>query len=126
MKPTIVETSPGSNVFFGSGNVFVDLGFVDAEELTTKVRFAVAVNKILKERSLTQKEAARLLRITQPKVSALQRYKLDGFSVERLMHFATALAYDVVIELRPRASLEDQGRVIVVAAAQAPEGRSYV
>jgi predicted XRE-type DNA-binding protein len=117
MKPNLLETSPGSNVFFGSGNVFVDLGFADAEELTTKVRFAVAVNKILKERSLTQKEAARLLGITQPKVSALQRYKLEGFSVERLMHFATALAYDVVIELRPRASLEDQGSVIVVAAA---------
>lgn len=32
------------------------------------------------------------------RISALKRYKLEGFSVERLMHFATALEHDVVIE----------------------------
>jgi len=115
--PELVETLPGSNVFFGTGNIFFDLGFPDAEELTTKMRLAVAVNKILSERKLTQKDAAVALGITQPKVSALQNYKLEGFSAERLMHFATALAYDVVIELRPRAASAGEGSVIVVAAA---------
>jgi hypothetical protein len=40
--------------------------------------------------------------VNQPKVSALKGYKLEGFSVQRLMHFATALDHDVVIEIRPR------------------------
>jgi hypothetical protein len=38
-----------------------------------------------------------VLCVNQPKVSALNGYKMEGFSVERLMHFATALEQDVVI-----------------------------
>ncbi len=87
----------------GSGNVFRDLGLKNAEELDTKLRLCVALNKILTARGLTQVEAARALGVNQPKVSALRGYKLDGFSVERLMHFVTALEHDVVIEIRPRA-----------------------
>jgi predicted XRE-type DNA-binding protein len=55
--------------------------------------------------------------VNQPKVSALKGYKLEGFSVERLMHFATALQHDVVIEIRPRAANRGAGRVMVVGAA---------
>ena len=63
----------------------------------TKVRLAASLNAILAARKLTQAEAAQLLGVNQPKVSALKGYKLEGFSVERLMHFATALEHDVVI-----------------------------
>jgi predicted XRE-type DNA-binding protein len=115
--PELIETSPGSNVFEGTGNIFFDLGFPDAADLTTKMRFVVAINRILQQRKLTQKEAARVLGITQPEVSALQNYKLDGFSVERLMTFATALDYDVVIELRPLAAARGAARVVVAVAA---------
>ena len=52
---------------------------------------AASLNGILAARKMTQAEAARLLGVNQPKVSALKGYKLEGFSVERLMHFATAL-----------------------------------
>ena len=48
--------------------------------------------------------------MNQPKISALKHYKLEGFSVERLMHFATALEHDVVIEIRPRAAAKGAGR----------------
>ena len=58
-----------------------------------------------------------MLGVNQPKVSALKGYKLEGFSVERLMHFATALEHDVVIEIRPRASAEGVATVMVVGAA---------
>ena len=67
---------------------------------------------------MTQVEAARVLGVSQPKVSALKGYKLEGFSVERLMHFATALEHDVVIEIRPHIA-EGSARVMVVGAAQA-------
>jgi predicted XRE-type DNA-binding protein len=100
-----------------SGNVFADLGLENAEELGTKVRLAASLNAILERRKLTQAEAARVLGVNQPKVSALKGYKLEGFSVERLMRFATALGQDVVIEIRPRAVAKGVGRVMVVGAA---------
>ena len=100
-----------------SGNVFADLGLSNAEELGTKVRLAASLNAILAARKLTQAETARLLGVNQPKVSALKGYKLEGFSVERLMHFATALEHDVVIEIRPHAAAEGAARVMVVGAA---------
>jgi predicted XRE-type DNA-binding protein len=100
-----------------SGNVFADLGLPNAEELNTKLRLCFVINKILAERNLTQAEAADILGVNQPKVSALTGYKLQGFSVERLMHFATALEHDVVIEIRPRRQTAGPAQVMVVGAA---------
>lgn len=100
-----------------SGNVFADLNLPNAEERLTKVRLTVAVNKIIERKKLTQVQAAKLLGINQPKVSALLNYKMEGFSVERLMHFVTALEHDVVIEIRPRGRVKRPARVTVVNAA---------
>src|SRR5438552_5106027 len=86
----------------GSGNVFADLGFPDAKELKLKVRLAVEVNRALEERQLSQDKAAKLLGIRQPHVSELVRYRLDRFSVERLMDFLTRLGKDVEIRIAPR------------------------
>jgi predicted XRE-type DNA-binding protein len=52
--------------------VFADLGLPNAEELGTKVRLAASLNTILAARKLTQAEAARLLGVNHPKVSALK------------------------------------------------------
>ena len=99
-----------------SGNVFADMGLQNAEELNTKLRLTVVINRILEARGLTQVEAANLLGVNQPKISALLAYKLEGFSVERLMNFVTALEHDVVIEIRPRTKAKGIARVFVVAA----------
>jgi hypothetical protein len=54
-----------------------------------------------------------------PKIRpALKHYKLEGFSVERLMHFATALEHDVVIEIRPRARAAKKGRILIMDGGQ--------
>src|SRR5260370_21093920 len=92
-KPEVVPSS---------GNVFADLGLANAEEKQTKVRLAVAINQIIQGRKLSQTAAARRLRVNQPKVSALSNYQLDGFSVERLMNFVTALDRDVDIVIKPK------------------------
>jgi predicted XRE-type DNA-binding protein len=113
----MAKTSKTPRVEVGSGNVFADLGLPNAEELGTKLRLCVAVNRLLDARKLTQVRAARVLGVTQPKVSALRGYKLEGFSVERLMHFLTALEQDVVIEIRPRNKAKGEARVMVVSAA---------
>ncbi|MCU1322168.1 MAG: hypothetical protein JWM43_1817 [Acidobacteriaceae bacterium] len=105
-----------------SGNVFADLGLANAEELGTKLRLSVVLNGIMAERGLSQVEAAEALGVNQPKISALQHYKLEGFSVERLMHFVTALKHDVVIEIRPRAVARGMGRISIVRAGTVRRG----
>lgn len=87
----------------GSGNVFTDLGFADAKERTLKVQLAMEVNRLLKARGTTQASAAAALGILQPHVSDLARYRLDRFSVERLMDFLVALGRDVEIRIGARA-----------------------
>ncbi|MGN7871768.1 helix-turn-helix domain-containing protein [Paracoccus sp. 22332] len=86
----------------GSTNVFADLGMADATERKTKTRLAMAVNEIIGDRKLKQAETARILGVPQPRVSALAHYKLNEFSVEKLMEFLTALDQDVEIMIRPR------------------------
>src|SRR5919109_282726 len=99
----------------GSGNVFADLGLPDAAELDTKVRLAVAINYLLESRRLTQAAAAAALSINQPKISALKHYKLEGFSVGRLMTFLTALGSDIEIRIRPPKRSSSPGRISVDA-----------
>jgi predicted XRE-type DNA-binding protein len=87
-------------IIHGSTNVFADLDLPDAAERQAKLKLALAINDIVATRRLTQAQAANLLDINQPKISALSNYKLEGFSVERLMNFLTALDRDVEITIR--------------------------
>jgi predicted XRE-type DNA-binding protein len=86
----------------GTGNVFADLGYTDAKERTLKVELALEVNRVLKQRKLTQARSAELLGIVQPHVSDLVRYRLNRFSVERLLRFLTQLGKDVEIRIAKR------------------------
>ena len=99
----------------GTTNVFGDLGYADAAERQTKTRLALAVNELLKARKLKQREIATLLGVPQPRVSALKNYRLDQFSVERLMEFLIALNQDVEITIRPRAKTRGTGHISVLA-----------
>jgi predicted XRE-type DNA-binding protein len=99
-----------------SGNVFADLGLADSGERQTKVCLAVAINDVVERRGLSQEKAAELLGINQPKVSALSKYRLEGFSVERLMRFLTSLNQDVEIVIRNIPRSRRPGRVYVTAA----------
>jgi predicted XRE-type DNA-binding protein len=100
----------------GTGNVFADLGYPDAAERQTKLRLAYALNQVLERRGLPQAQAAALLGVNQPKVSALMNYRLEGFSVERLMTFLTAVDRDVQIVIRKKPRSREAGRISVVAA----------
>jgi predicted XRE-type DNA-binding protein len=106
----------GEPVTRDSGNVFADLGFPDAAERQAKLRLAYALNQVLAGRKLSQADTAKLLGVTQPKVSALRHYKLAGFSVERLMNLLTALDHDVEIVIRRKPRSRKAGRISVVAA----------
>ena len=101
----------------GTGNVFADLGMPDAVERQTKTRLTLTINDIIKARKLRQVEAGRTLGIPQSNVSALVNYRLDGFSVERLMGFLTALDQDVEIVARPTRPGGPRGRVVFKPAS---------
>jgi predicted XRE-type DNA-binding protein len=70
-----------------SGNVFADLGFEAEEAQNLKVRadLLIEVTKLIESRGLTQAAAARLLGMTQPRISDLVRGKIDRFSVDSLI-----------------------------------------
>src|SRR5258706_14052906 len=115
MRCDMPERKTRSGVVPSSGNVFTDLGVANAEEKQTKVRLAVAINQIIQGRKLSQTAAARRLNVNQPKVSALSNYQLDGFSVERLMNFVTALDRDVDIVIRRKPKSRKIARIAVTA-----------
>ena len=102
-------TTPVQEVEASSGNVFADLEVPDAAEALTKAALARRICVLLAERKLTQARAAAVLGIDQPKVSALIRGKLDGFSTDRLFRFLNALDQDVEILVRPR---RENGRAL--------------
>ncbi len=107
-----------------SGNVFADLGLQDAGEKQTRVRLAVAIIQIIDARHLSQTAAAPLLSVNQPKISTLVNYRLEGFSVERLMHFLNALDRDVEILIKKKPRSKRAAR-IVVRGAVASRGLIY-
>ncbi|HZR32038.1 MAG TPA: helix-turn-helix transcriptional regulator [Terriglobales bacterium] len=65
----------------------------------TKLRLASAIKEAIRQQQLSQSEAAALLGIPQPKVSALVNFHLEGFSVQRLFRALNALGRDVVIQI---------------------------
>lgn len=86
----------------GSGNVFADLGYARPEEALAKAQLAHRITKIIERRRLTQAEAAGILKVDQPKVSALRRGRLSGFSLDRLVRFLVLLGSDVRIVVKER------------------------
>lgn len=85
----------------GIDNVLVDLGFDDAQELSAKAILAVKLNRLIDAQALSQVQAADILGMPQPKISAIRNYKLQGISLERLMHALTALGQHVKIVVTP-------------------------
>ena len=80
-----------TKVQIGSDNVFADLNLPNPEERLIKAELARRISEIIRQKNLTQVEAAEILSIDQPKVSALTRGKLSGFSTTRLFRFLNAL-----------------------------------
>lgn len=95
MKKSSIKITPSS------GNVFADLNLENPEELLAKAELAYKINSLIKEKELTQVEAAEMLGIDQPKISALARGRLSGFSLERLFKYLTFLDQDIEIIIRP-------------------------
>jgi predicted XRE-type DNA-binding protein len=100
----------------GSGNVYADLGYPDAEEMLVKAKLVRKISEIVRSKGLTQVEAARILGLTQPKVSALLRGQFRGVSERKLIDCLTSLGRDVEIVVKDAPRRRDGGKLTVVFA----------
>jgi predicted XRE-type DNA-binding protein len=113
---TKVTSVQSMSIESSSGNVFADLGLAEPEELKTKLVLAVRLNERIKALGLKQSDLAKRLGIAQPNVSALQNYRLDNFSSEKLMEFFNAIGYDVDLLIRPAPSSRRGAMQVLMAA----------
>ena len=104
----------GVEVEASTGNVFADLGLPDAEKLQIKSGLTVEIAKAIRERGLTQAEAAQRMGLTQPKISSLLRGEFSNFSERKLMDCLNRLGYD--IEIRVRKTPEPVGHLVLTHA----------
>lgn len=104
-----------SRVERSSGNVFADLGHPDAAAHLLKAELVSRIDAIVRQRRLTQVEAAKTLGLSQPDVSRLLRGDFRDFSMDRLFRLLTALGRDVEIVIRNPRSTQG-GRLSIVAA----------
>lgn len=100
----------------GSTNVFADLGFANPEEALAKAQLMSRIGDLIKQRRLTQRDAALMLGIDQPNVSRLLRGQLSGFSYERLLKFLNVLGCDIEIVVRRSGRMRRHAQVTVKAA----------
>ena len=86
-----------------SNNVFEDLGLSarEAEHLKVRADLLIALQEAIARRRIRQKEAARILRITQPRVSNLLAGRLDLFSTDALIDLLARLGIEVRLSLKP-------------------------
>src|SRR3990172_4696288 len=85
----------------GSENIFADIGIHNKEEAMAKAKIAMKIHDIIKKKKLTQAKAAKILKITQPKISLLLRGYLTDFSLERMLRFLNDLGQDIYISIVP-------------------------
>jgi predicted XRE-type DNA-binding protein len=97
-----------------SGNVFADLSLENADELLVKADLAHKISSIITKQQMTQAEAAEVLGIDQPQISALINGKLAGFATARLFRFLNALGRDVEIIVKPKSHSQAQTRVVAL------------
>jgi predicted XRE-type DNA-binding protein len=106
-------TEQRARVEQGSGSVFVDLNLPNPELALAKAELVQRIRALIAERKLTQVKAANLLGLDQPKVSALVRGRVEGYSMDRLFRFLNALGQRVEITVRPKADNTEAGAVVV-------------
>ena len=104
---------PSREYTVSSGNVFADLGLPEADDLLVKAELASKIIAEIRRRGITQGQAAAILGIDQPKISALKQGKLSGFSIERLMRLLILLGSDVEIIVKPKARRRSAARLRV-------------
>jgi predicted XRE-type DNA-binding protein len=110
------KVSERQDIHEGSGNVYRDLGFRDAEEMLVKAKLVHKISEIIRAKGLTQMEAAKILGLTQPKLSGILRGQFRGVSERKLIDCLTSLGRDVEIVVKDAPRRRAGGKLTVVFA----------
>lgn len=102
------------DAFIGSGNVFEDLGYPNPEEAQAKADLALQIHQIIVKRKLSQKEAAEIMGIDQPKVSDIVRGKLSKYTIDRLIRFLRLLGRDIEIRVKRHTKRSEPTSLLVI------------
>jgi predicted XRE-type DNA-binding protein len=109
------QSSNKPRIEASSGNVFADLGIANPDLALAKAQLVQRIRSIIAERKLTQSNAAQILGLDQPKVSALVRGRVEGYSLDRLFRLLNALGQRIEINVTSgRKSKSAAGRAIAV------------
>jgi len=100
----------------GSGNVYADLGFENAEQMLVKARLVAKISEIIRRRRLTQAQAAELLGMSQTKLSSMLRGRFQGISETSMIECLIRLGRNVEIVVKPASRSKAAGQVSVVFA----------
>ena len=103
-------------VELGSGNVFADLGFRDAEDRMWKAQLAIKISRLIQSKGWTQAQAAERVGLDQPKVSQLMRGGLTGFSADRLFAILNRLGYNVEVRISTKEQSPEKTRTRIMIA----------
>lgn len=117
LKEIRVEKMPKDEIVESSGNLYTDLNYKNPEEIQAKAELAYEIYLIIKSKKFTQIKVAKLLGLTQPKVSNLMNGLLRGFSTEKLMRFLNILDYDVNIMVKPKPRTRKQAHIAVTSSS---------
>ncbi|MQX38570.1 helix-turn-helix domain-containing protein [Roseospira navarrensis] len=102
-----------------SGNIYADVGEPDAEAMLRKARIAVAIETRIRDLNLTQRAAATMTGIPQPRLSALRNGRFRGITETRMLEALRALGNDVEVVIRPpRSDGAGPGHMTVTFAAE--------
>jgi predicted XRE-type DNA-binding protein len=93
-----------STIRRGSGNVFADLGRPDPDSHLLKAQLVNRMHEIMRDRKLTQTQAAQTVGMSQPDISRLLKGQFRDVSVERIMRMLTRLGCEVDIVVTPQGS----------------------
>ena len=90
-----------------TGNVFADIGFAhdQAEHLKVRAMLMTELTRLIRSRGLTQCHAARLLGVSQPRVSDLTRGKIDRFSIDTLVEMLGNAGAQVSLKVQRRSRI---------------------
>lgn len=98
-----MKSIKGTAIAKGSGNVFADLGFSPAESRNLRIRseMMTALRKFIETEGLTQAEAAKRLKVSQPRISDLTRGKISRFSLDTLVNMLGDAGLEVDFRIKP-------------------------
>jgi predicted XRE-type DNA-binding protein len=116
MRKTQVTNRQEITIEKGSGNVYADLGLPDSENMLIMAQLVTKIAEIIHQRRLTQAQAAKLLRLTQPKISRLLHGEFRGISERRLLQCLTRLGRDVQIIVKQTPQQRAEGRLTICFA----------